>query len=382
MVDLRRVDLGLLLAVLLLVAIGVEMVFSASFVVAHNEFGDGTYFLTRHLIWIGIGLVGLLVAARIDYRFLPKVAMALYAGCLVCLALVLVPGLGHVTYGSTRWLSLGPLSFQPSEITKVALVIYLASWLARVGPGINDLTLGIVPFALILCLTAGLVLLEPDLGTAVILSVTAASTFFAAGVSVFYALAAALIGAGGLAGIIAALHAWSSTSHWSQRIEAFMDPWLYAEGSGWQTTQTLLALGSGGVAGLGLGAGRQKYYYVPNAHTDSIFAIVGEEIGFVGTALVLLLFLFVAWRGLSIAAGSRDRLGRLLAAGITSLLVWQALMNMAVITNTVPYTGIPLPFVSYGGSAMVVNMVAIGLLLSVSRGSRRDGVPSLRPRVG
>lgn len=371
--ELRRVDLGLLLAVLLLVAIGVEMVFSASFVVAHNEFGDGTYFLIRHLVWIALGLVGMVLAARIDYRFLPHLALPLYAACLVLLALVLAPGLGELKYGSTRWLSLGPLSFQPSEITKLALVIYLASWLARVEPSINDLPLGIIPFALILCLTAGLVLLEPDLGTAAILAVTAASTFLAARVSVLYALAAALIGAGGLAALIAAVHTWSTTSHWSQRIDAFLDPWLHAEGIGWQTTQTLLALGSGGITGLGLGTGRQKYYYVPNAHTDSIFAIVGEEIGFVGTALVLLLFLFIAWRGLSIAASSPDRLGLLLAAGLTSLLVWQALLNMAAITNAVPYTGIPLPFVSYGGSSMVVNLVTIGLLLGVSRRSGPRG---------
>ena len=369
--DLRRVDLGLLLAILVLVAIGVEMVFSASFVVAHNEFGDGTYFLLRHLVWIALGLIALVAASRIDYRILPRFAALIYLGSLVLLAVVLLPGMGEVTYGSARWLSLGPLSFQPSEVTKVALVIYLASWLAKVGDTVNDFRLGIIPFALILCLTAGLVLLEPNLGTAAVLTATAASTFFVAGVNILHALSAALVGAGGLAALMGLAHTAAGGGYWSQRVEAFLNPWLYAEGIGWQTTQTLLALGSGGVTGLGLGVGRQKYYYVPNAHTDSIFAIVGEEIGLVGTLLVLGLFLFVAWRGLSIALSAPDPLGRLLAAGVTSMIVWQALLNMAVISNTVPFTGEPLPFVSYGGSAMVVNLCAVGLLLSVSRRTHR-----------
>ncbi|MSQ23037.1 MAG: putative lipid II flippase FtsW [Chloroflexi bacterium] len=368
--ELRRIDLALLLAILILVALGVEMVFSASFVVAHNEFGDGTYFLIRHLLWISLGFVGLTVTASIDYRRLPAFALPLYGLSLGLLFLVLIPGLGQVTYGSARWLNFGPLSFQPSEITKVALVIYLASWLARVGDTVNNLTRGVIPFALILLITAGLVLLEPNLGTAVVLTATAASTFFVAGVSVIHTIVAALFGAGGLAVLMMLIHTAAGAGYWAQRIEAFLDPWMYAEGIGWQTTQTLIALGSGGITGLGLGEGRQKYYYVPNAHTDSIFAIVGEEIGFIGTVLVLLLFLFIAWRGLSIAARAPDLLGRLLAAGLTSLVVWQALLNMAVISNTVPYTGVPLPFVSYGGSSMVINLCAVGVLLSVSRRAR------------
>lgn len=311
------------------------------------------------------------VAALFDYRSLPRFSLILYGGSLLLLALVLVPGLGQITYGSARWLSFGALSFQPSEITKVALVIYLASWLARVGNTVNDLSLGIIPFALILCLTAGLILLEPNLGATVVLTATAASTFFIAGVSLLYTLAAGVIGAGGLALMMASVHAFAGAGHWSERIEAFLNPWSYTQGIGWQTTQTLLALGSGGLTGLGLGAGRQKYYYVPNAHTDSIFAIVGEEIGFIGTALVMLLFLVIAYRGLKIAFAAPDLLGRLLAAGLTSMVIWQALLNMAVIANAVPYTGEPLPFVSYGGSSMVINLIAAGLLLSVSRSARR-----------
>lgn len=374
--ELRRIDMSLLLPVLLLLAIGLEMVFSASFVVGHNEFGDGAYFLARHLLWIGFGVTALMVAARLDYHLWPRVALPLFVGSLVLLGLVLLPGVGQVSYGSARWLPLGSVgTVQPSELTKLALILYLASWLARVGEGIHQFSLGTIPFTLILCLTAGLVLLEPNVGTALVLAITAASIFFVAGASVLHALGGALLAASALAGLTAFMRSWSDTGYWSERIGAFLNPWAHPEGIGWQTTQTLLALGSGGVAGLGLGAGRQKYYYVPNAHTDSIYAIVGEEIGFIGTTLVLGLFLFFAWRGLALAYRAPDRLGRLLATGVTSVLVWQALLNMAVISNAVPYTGVPLPFVSYGGSAMVMSLAAVGILLSVGRAAARRSLP-------
>lgn len=373
---MREADLGLLLAVLVLVAIGIEMVYSASFVVGYNEFGDGAYFLTRHLAWIGLGIVTLLATAASDYHWWRRFALPLLIVSLGLLALVLL--LGEATYGSARWLGLGLLAFQPSELTKLSLTLYLANWLARMGGDIRDFNLGTVPFLMVLCLAAGLVILEPDLGTAIILILTASSIFFVAGANVLHALAGALIGAGTLAALTAAVRLWSGGGYWSQRLLAFLDPWKYAEGIGWQTTQILLALGSGGLTGLGLGAGRQKYYYVPNAHTDGIFAIVGEEIGFIGTALVLLLFLVIAWRGFSIALSAPDSMGRLLATGLTALLVWQGLLNMAVVTSTVPYTGIPLPFISYGGSAMVTSLAATGMLLSISR---RKLPPNARARL-
>jgi cell division protein FtsW len=363
----QRIDAVFLLPVAILVVLGIEMVFSASFVVAHNDFGDDTYFLTRHLGWLALGLVGMVLTARMDYHVWNRVAAPLYALTLVLLAVVLLPGLGTTSYGASRWLSLGPLpSFQPSELAKLAMIVYLASWITRVGEDINKLTFGTIPFVIILALSAGLVLVEPDLGTAVVLVLTAALVFLVAGANLLHAMLGAVVACFGLVNFVI------NAGYKADRIEAFLDPWADPEGIGWHTTQTLLALGSGGLAGLGLGAGRQKYYWVPNAHTDSIYAIVGEEIGFIGTLLVLLLFLFIAWRGLTIACGARDMLGRTLAAGATLLIVSQAMLNMAVVSHVVPNTGVPLPFLSYGGSAMIVSMVAAGIILSVSRTVRPE----------
>lgn len=358
----RTIDLSFLITVLALVTIGVGMVYSASFVVGHNDFGDGTYFLTRHLVWLAIGLVVLLVTARLDYHLWQRVATPLYVVSVALLALVLIPGLGNSTYGASRWISLGPLpSVQPSEIAKLAIVIYLASWVARVGPDINRLTFGTIPFAIIVSISAGLVLVEPDLGTTIVLVATAGSLFFVGGASLSHLLLGGLSIAFLLANFVV------SSGYRADRMEAFRNPWADPAGIGWHTTQALIALGSGGLAGLGLGAGRGKFYYLPNAHTDSIFAIVGEEIGFVGTTLVVLLFLFLAWRGLAIALAARDPFGRALAAGATLLIAWQAVLNMAVVSHLVPNTGVPLPFLSYGGSSMVTTLTAVGLVLSVSR---------------
>ncbi|MPZ14071.1 MAG: putative lipid II flippase FtsW [Chloroflexi bacterium] len=356
------IDTTFLLAVGLLLVIGVAMVYSASFVVAHNEFGDAKYFLVRHVAWIGLGFMILLIVSRLDYHVWQRVAVPLYALTLILLAAVMIPGLGDSAYGASRWLDLGPLpSIQPSELAKVAVVVYLSSWIARVGTDINKLTIGTIPFVIILALSAGLVLVEPDLGTTIVLAMTAASVFFIAGANLIQALLGAV--ACGLFLINFVVNA----GYRADRIQAFLNPWSDPTGIGWQTTQSLLALGSGGLSGLGLGASRQKHYYLPNAHTDSIFAIIGEEIGFIGTALVLGLFLVIAWRGLRVAAAARDPFGRALAAGATLLIVWQGMLNMAVVSHVVPLTGIPLPFISYGGSAMVASLAAVGIVLSVSR---------------
>ncbi len=352
----------LLFAALLLLAIGIGMVFSASFVTAHKYFGDGTYFLVRHVLWVALGLAALFVTARIDYGLWQRIATPLYIGTLALLVLVMVPGLGTSTYGASRWLALGPLpSFQPSELAKIAVIVYLASWITRVGGDVRKLTIGTVPFVIILALSAGLVLIEPDLGTTIVLVLTAASVFFIAGANLLHGLLGAAVGCFLLINLVI------NTGYKADRIEAWLDPWADPGGIGWHTTQTLTALGSGGIAGLGLGEGRKKFDYLPNAHTDSIFAVVGEEIGFLGTTLVLGLFVVFIWRGLTVALAAPDPMGRSLASGATLLIGWQALLNMAVVSHVVPNTGVPLPLLSYGGSAMVTTLTAIGIILSVSR---------------
>lgn len=358
----RRLDLLFLVPVLALLAIGIAMVFSASFVVAHTVYGNETYFFVRHIGWVGVGIVAMLVVAHIDYSVWRTVAWPFYALSVLFLVLVLIPGVGQSNYGATRWLGIGPiLSFQPSELAKLAVVVYLAAWITRVGGDIGKLGFGTIPFVIILALSAGLVAIEPDLGTTVILILAAGAMFFIAGANLLHALVGAILGSALI------LKTVSGTGYQSDRIAAFLNPWADPSGVGWHITQTLLALGSGGLGGLGLGAGRQKFFYIPNAHTDSIFAIVGEEIGFIGTTFVLLLFLVVAWRGLSIAASTSDPLGRALAAGASLLISTQGLLNMAVVSHVLPTTGVPLPLLSYGGSSMVISLVAVGIVLSVAR---------------
>lgn len=358
----RGLDLLFLAPVLALLAIGIAMVFSASFVVAHTVYGNETYFFVRHLGWVGVGIAAMLVVAHIHYSFWRTVAWPFYAVSVLFLVLVLIPGVGQSNYGATRWLGVGPLlSFQPSELAKLAVVVYLAAWITRVGGHIGRLGFGTIPFVIILALSAGLVFIEPDLGTTVIIILTAGAMFFIAGANMLHALVGAILGSALL------LKTVSGSAYQSDRIAAFLNPWADPSGVGWHTTQTLLALGSGGLGGLGLGAGRQKFFYIPNAHTDSIFAIVGEEIGFIGTTFVLLLFLVVAWRGLSIAASTSDPLGRALAAGASMLISIQGLLNMAVVSHVLPTTGVPLPLLSYGGSSMVISLVAVGIVLSVAR---------------
>jgi cell division protein FtsW len=356
-------DYLLLGATVALLAIGALMVYSASFVVAHNEFNDALYFLTRHLTSIAVGAVPLVVAMRVDYRRWRGLSLIAMLACVGLLVLVLAPGIGSRSYGAVRWIKLGPFfQLQPSELAKVVIALYLANWLARRGSRLRDFRNGSLPFIIIVVIVGGLVEVQPDLGTTFVIVGTAACVFFVAGANLLH------IGAIGSAGILAGIALVGRMSGYRQdRIAAFLDPWSDLQGTGWHTAQTLIALGSGGPFGMGLGHSFQKFYWVPNAHTDAIYAIIGEELGFVGAVAVLGLFAVIAWRGFLIAWRAPDSFGRLLATGLTSTLILQALVNIAVVTNSIPYTGVTLPLVSYGGTSTVVSMLAVGLLLGISR---------------
>jgi cell division protein FtsW len=282
--------------------------------------------------------------------------------CICLLVLVLVPGLGATNYGAMRWLRVGPGQLQPSEIAKLGLILYLADWLARRGQRVGDFMNGLLPFAIIVGVVAALVEVQPDLGTTAIIIGAAACVFFVAGAKLLHIGLLAMAAAG--AGVVLQAHL---SNYQLDRLRAFIDPWSNIQGSGWHTAQGLIAVGSGGVFGLGLGNGLQKYYWVPNAHTDAIFAIIGEELGFVGCVAVLLLFGILSWRGFLIAWRAPDPFARLFATGLTCLLTLQALVNVAVVTNSLPYTGVTLPLVSFGGSSTVISLIAVGLLLNISR---------------
>jgi cell division protein FtsW len=360
--EARRPDYLLLASTIALLVLGTLMVYSASYVVAHNEFNDDAYFLVRQLIWIGVGGLGLLVAARVDYRRWRRLSLPVMFVCIGLLVMVLVPGIGASSYGAVRWLRVGPVQVQPSELAKIAIVLYLADWLARRGRIVGEFFKGLLPFAIMVGIIATLVAVQPDLGTTAIIVGVSACVFFVGGANLLHI---ALLGiAGTVAGFSLLAHL---SGYQMDRIRAFLDPWSDIQGSGWHTAQTLIALGSGGPFGHGLGNGLQKFYWVPNAHTDAIFAIIGEELGFVGCVGVLGLFAVVAWRGFLIAWQAPDTFARLFATGLTSMLALQTLVNIAVVTNSLPYTGVTLPLVSFGGSSTVISLIAIGLLLNISR---------------
>jgi cell division protein FtsW len=306
--------------------------------------------------------VGLLLAARIDYRRWRDLSLPIMFLCIGLLVLVLVPGIGTSSYGAVRWLKLGPLQIQPSEIAKLGITLYLADWLARRGPIVAELLKGLLPFAIIVGIVAMLVAVQPDLGTTAIIIAVSACVFFVGGANLLHIALLGFAGVGAGFALLAHLSGYQL-----DRIRAFLDPWSDIQGFGWHTAQGLIALGSGGVFGSGLGNGLQKFYWIPNAHTDAIFAIIGEELGFVGCVGVLGLFGVLAWRGFVIAWRAPDTFARLFATGLTCMLAVQTLVNIAVVTNSLPYTGVTLPLVSFGGSSTVISLSAIGLLLNISR---------------
>ncbi|MCI0890643.1 MAG: putative lipid II flippase FtsW, partial [Chloroflexi bacterium] len=325
------------------------------------------YFVFRQAIWAAIGVAGMLVLMRIDYRWLRAISPLLMLVAIVGLVAVLVPGIGLERNGAQRWLSLGPLTGQPSEFAKLALIIYVAAWLSGKDTVVRSFALGFAPFVFMVGIVAGLILLEPDTGTAAVLILTTVTLFFIAGASLSHL--AALMGIGSVAAGFLVL----TSGYRLDRILAFLNPDSDPSGVGFHTLQLLIGLGSGGIEGLGLGASRQKFFYIPGSHTDGVFAVVGEELGFIGAMGVIILFAVLVYRGFRIVLHAQDDFGYLLAAGVVCWIAFQALINVGGITRAIPMTGIPMPFLSYGGSALASLLAGIGILLSVSR--RATGPP-------
>ena len=364
----------LLLAVMALTAIGIVMVYSSSSVRSYFSSADPAAQGLEQLVWAGIGLVGLVVAMRLDFRHLRYLAIPFYVITLALLVAVLVPGIGSEINGSRRWIVIpGVGSLQPAEFAKLAIVLYLAHWLDRRGKQARSFWNGLVPFGMLVAPGFFLIAMEPDLGTAGVYVIVAVSIFFMAGANLLYLTA---IGAGVMAA------AWlmiSSTSYQLERVQTFLDPFRDPLGAGYNTVQALMALALGGITGLGLGESRMKFLYLPAPSTDFIFAIIGEEWGLVGTLTVLALFVVIAYQGYRIAITAPDTFSGLVACGLTTWLVVQAFINLAVVTALMPVTGIPLPFISAGGSALTINLAAIGILMSISRETTQTG--SLRDAI-
>ncbi len=356
-----RLDYILAITAGALLVMGLMMVYSSTFDLAYQAKGQPAYYLIRQVMWVAFGLAVLLGLARLDYSHLHRVSIPLMGVMLVLLILVLI--LGKELNGARRTLANG--SIQPSELMKLAVVVYIADWLASKGEKIRDVSYGLVPFGVLIGVIAGLIVLEPNFSTASLIVLTAATMFFLAGAELTQ-----MLGGGAVATVTFGLLVMNS-AHAKDRILGFVKMFSDPTQVSWQLQQSLVALGSGGILGRGLGASRQKLLHLPLPATDSIFAIIGEEMGLVGCLIVIGLFAVLAYRGFKIAAQAPDVFGALLAAGATSWLVFEAMFNIAAMTGLVPFTGIPLPFISYGGSALVSAMGAVGILLSVSRGTRR-----------
>lgn len=349
---------------LALCLIGAVMVFSASAITTREQGGNGYSFLLRQIVWIAIGLAGMFWLMRTDYRKFrqPRVIFTAVSITLVMLVSVFFLDRSHATH---RWFRLGPLSLQPSEIAKLVLIFYLAWFLeirrAPKGFGVNDPVRTLLPALGTVLLMVGLVLAEPDMGTACMILLVAATMLFVSGLSMRYIVGAAL------AAIPAVYLLIARTPYRLERFKAFLSPSTDPQGHGFQLLQSLIAIGSGGFTGVGLMEGRQKLFFLPEAHTDFIFSVICEELGFIGAVVVLTLFVVYGWRGFVAAMKAPDEFGRLLALGITAMVVGQALINLSVVLGLLPTKGIPLPFISYGGSSLILMLLATGVLLNISQ---------------
>ncbi len=354
----------LLVVVVALNFIGLVMVLSASSVTALDETGSSWYHFQRQGIWFALALVAMVVTMRTDYRSLRRLAGPGLILAIAALVVVLIPNVGTSSNGSQRWLVAGPISVQPSEIAKLAVVLFVGDLLARRAARIRETRLSLRPVLVVLSVVGALILMQPNLGTALVIAFTTFVMMFIAGVPL-----APLAGWGSLGTGAAAMLAMSA-DYRRARVLAFIDPWDDPLNTGYQTIQSLVGIANGGVWGVGLGNGRAKWGFLPFAHTDFIFAVVAEELGLIGALSVIALYVIVGLVGVRIALDAPDRFGTLVAAGITAWLVTQAFVNIGAVAGRLPITGVPLPFLSAGGSALVANMVAVGVLLNIARQAR------------
>ncbi len=367
-----KIDLILLAAIFALCTLGIVMVYSASAVAAESRMGDAAYYLKRQLVAAVLGVVAIAGVLKLGYRRLAFLAYPTLIAAIVLLALVLIPGVGSTAGGARRWIRLPGFSLQPAEVAKFTLVLYLAYSLAKKREKVKVFAIGFLPHCLITGVLVLLALAEPDFGTAVSLVMVLFALLFAAGARISYLVGSLLLA------LPVGYHLVASSPYRMKRILAFMDPWAHRHDIGYQVAESLMSIGSGGVTGLGLGESRQKLFFLPEAHTDFIFSIIGEELGLIGVLVVIALYAVVIWRGIRAALNATEPFGAYLALGITILFGFQSTVNMAVAMGMAPTKGLTLPFISYGGSSMVVCLAAAGVLLSISQS--RGGF--LRPQTG
>jgi cell division protein FtsW len=357
-------DIWILISTLTILSIGVIMVYSASAVLAFHDFGDSLYYLKRQLVFAGLGITAMIVLMNVDYHYWKRYAMLSLILGFVLLVLVLIPGIGVVRGGARSWLGIASLGIQPSEFMKLAMILFMSKYLSESHVDITLFRRGLMPMLLLMGAAFGLIMLQPDLGTGAVLLGATMMIIFSAGARMTHLLSLGALGLIGFAGLIIA------APYRLKRIMNFIDPWADPLGGGYQIIQSLYAIGPGGLVGLGLGMSRQKYNYLPEPQTDFIFSILAEELGFIGGATLILLFLLLLWRGMRAAITAPDTFGSLLAVGIVGMIAVQVIINIGVVTGMMPVTGITLPLVSAGGSSLTLMLTAIGILLNISRYSK------------
>jgi len=357
----RKTRINLLTVSTVLVCIGVIMIYSSSSIYAWERYGDSFYFLKRHLVFLVVGLVFTFLAMIVDYRLLRKYARLLLWVALFLLVLVLVPGLGREISGARRWFRFKFISFQPSEFVNLALIIYIADFICRKGEQIKTLLKGFVPPICALGAVSLLILLQPDLGTTIALASVVLIMLYISGVRFRYILSLILCSLPMVYILV------FSVPYRRARILAFLNPWLDPKGSGFQIIQSQIAIGSGGLFGVGLGHSQQKLFYLPAAHTDFIFSIIGEELGLLGTLGIIALFMIFIRQGLKVIKNAQDKFGYFLSLGLVLMISLKAIVNIGVSCGVFPTKGLPLPFISYGGSSLIFDMVSLGILINIAR---------------
>jgi len=365
MIDRFRYDLSILLITLILVGFGIVMVYSASAILSADKFQDSFHFLKKQALFAAGGVLLMTLAIKIDYHLWQKLAYLILATSFGLLILVLF--IGTRAGGSTRWLYIGSLSFQPSEFAKLALVVFLSYFLTKKGEKIRTFQFGFLPTVLISGAMILLVIHQPDFGAALFLGIMVMLMLFVAGTRLSFILFGALTAAP------IVYHLIMKVPYRLHRIMSYLNPWQDPKGISFQLVQSFVAFGAGGISGSGLGQGKQKLYFLPAPHTDFIFSVIGEEMGFIGAVIVLGLYLVLCVRGIRVSLGAPDEFGTFLGLGITSLISLQAIINMAVVLGLLPTKGLTLPFISYGGTSLVVSLVSVGILLNISSHGRHGG---------
>ena len=358
---MKKVDLILLFSIIILSLFGLLMIYSSSYVWAEYKFNDPYKFLKSQAVFLIIGYLVMTIVAKIPYTKYLNKANIIYGVCFLLLILVLIPGIGTVRNGSRSWFGIGSMGIQPSEFTKLALIIFTSKYLYKNERDIKDIKKGVFPILGVLLLTFGLIMLEPDFGTGVVIVMTIVVILFASGVKMKFFVKIGLLGLVGVAALILV------APYRLARIVSFLNPCSDPLGSGFQIIQSLYAIGHGGLLGLGLGNSIQKHFYLPEPQTDFIFSIISEELGFLGVLIVSSLFLTIIYRGFKIAMKCNNNFGKYLAFGITFGLAFQTLLNLMVVVGLIPVTGVTLPFLSYGGSSLLITMLSMGILLNISK---------------